>query len=102
MQPRVHATHAARHARVRVVRVGDAWAIRTAPDLGFLMQKETVETRKLSRAAMETLAIIAYHEPVSRAEIAASPCHCAGLSPGVPCCRPALAAPCKARTQITD
>ena len=54
---------------VRVVRVGDAWAIRTAPDLGFLMQKETVETKKLSRAAIETLAIIAYHQPVTRAEI---------------------------------
>lgn len=54
---------------VRVVRVGDAWAMRTAPDLGFLMQKETVETRKLSRAATETLAIIAYHQPVTRAEI---------------------------------
>lgn len=54
---------------VRVVRVGDAWAVRTAPDLGFLMQKETVETRKLSRAAIETLAIIAYHQPVTRAEI---------------------------------
>ncbi len=54
---------------VGVVRVGDAWAIRTAPDLGFLMQKETVETRKLSRAAIETLAIIAYHQPVTRAEI---------------------------------
>ena len=54
---------------VRVTRVGDAWAIRTAPDLGFLMQKETVETRKLSRAAIETLAIIAYHQPVTRAEI---------------------------------
>lgn len=54
---------------VRVVRVGDAWAIRTAPDLGFLMQKETVEQRKLSRAAIETLAIIAYHQPVTRAEI---------------------------------
>ncbi len=54
---------------VRVVRVGEAWAIRTAPDLGFLMQKETVETRKLSRAAVETLAIIAYHQPVTRAEI---------------------------------
>ena len=46
-----------------------AWAIRTAPDLGYLMQKETVETRKLSRAAIETLAIIAYHQPVTRAEI---------------------------------
>ena len=54
---------------VRVVKVGDAWAIRTAPDLGFLMQKETVETRKLSRAAIETLAIVAYHQPVTRAEI---------------------------------
>ncbi len=54
---------------VSVTRVGDAWAIRTAADLGFLMQKETVETRKLSRAAVETLAIIAYHQPVTRAEI---------------------------------
>lgn len=54
---------------VRIVPVGDAWAIRTAPDLGFLMQKETVETRKLSRAAIETLAIVAYHQPCTRAEI---------------------------------
>ncbi len=54
---------------VQVVRVGDGYAIRTAPDLGFLMQKETVEVRKLSRAAIETLAIIAYHQPVTRAEI---------------------------------
>ena len=54
---------------VSVVKVGDAWAIRTAGDLGFLMQKETVEVRKLSRAAIETLAIIAYHQPVTRAEI---------------------------------
>ena len=54
---------------VSVMKIGDAWAIRTAPDLGFLMQKETVETRKLSRAAIETLAIIAYHQPVTRAEI---------------------------------
>ncbi len=54
---------------VTLVKVGDAWAMRTAPDLGFLMQKETVETRKLSRAAIETLAIIAYHQPVTRAEI---------------------------------
>lgn len=54
---------------VRVTKVGDAWAMRTAPDLGFLMQKEMVETRKLSRAAIETLAIIAYHQPVTRAEI---------------------------------
>ncbi|UWR13201.1 SMC-Scp complex subunit ScpB [Sulfitobacter mediterraneus] len=54
---------------VQVVRVGDGYAMRTAPDLGFLMQKETVEVRKLSRAAIETLAIIAYHQPVTRAEI---------------------------------
>lgn len=54
---------------VQLVKVGDAWAFRTAPDLGFLMQKETVEQRKLSRAAIETLAIIAYHQPTTRAEI---------------------------------
>jgi segregation and condensation protein B len=54
---------------VQVIKIGDDWAMRTAPDLGFLMQKETVETRKLSRAAIETLAIVAYHQPVTRAEI---------------------------------
>jgi segregation and condensation protein B len=54
---------------VNLARVGDAWAFRTAPDLGFLMSRETVETRKLSRAAIETLAIIAYHQPATRAEI---------------------------------
>ncbi|MCR9151708.1 MAG: SMC-Scp complex subunit ScpB [Rhodobacteraceae bacterium] len=54
---------------VALVRVGNGWAFRTAPDLGFLMQHEVVETRKLSRAAIETLAIIAYHQPVTRAEI---------------------------------
>jgi len=54
---------------VTLARVGDAWMMRTASDLGFLMQRETVETRKLSRAAIETLAIVAYHQPVTRAEI---------------------------------
>ncbi|MHA6344822.1 SMC-Scp complex subunit ScpB [Roseivivax sp. CAU 1761] len=54
---------------VHLMRAGDGWAFRTAPDLGFLMREETVETRKLSRAAIETLAIIAYHQPVTRAEI---------------------------------
>jgi segregation and condensation protein B len=54
---------------VEIVQVDQAWAIRTAADLGFLMQRETVETRKLSRAAIETLAIVAYHQPVTRAEI---------------------------------
>lgn len=54
---------------VHLVKVGDAYALRTAADLGHLMHKETVEQRKLSRAAIETLAIIAYHQPVTRAEI---------------------------------
>jgi segregation and condensation protein B len=54
---------------VHLVRVGESWAFRTAADLGFLMSREVVETRKLSRAAIETLAIIAYHQPVTRAEI---------------------------------
>jgi segregation and condensation protein B len=54
---------------VRLVRVGEGWAFRTAPDLGHLMHREVVEFRKLSRAAIETLAIIAYHQPVTRAEI---------------------------------
>ena len=54
---------------VNMVKLGDAYAFRTAPDLGHLMQKETAEQRKLSRAAIETLAIIAYHQPATRAEI---------------------------------
>ena len=54
---------------VELSRVGDGWAFRTAADLGFLMSREVVETRKLSRAAIETLAIVAYHQPVTRAEI---------------------------------
>lgn len=54
---------------VTLERRGEAWAFRTAPDLGFLMAREVVETRKLSRAAIETLAIVAYHQPVTRAEI---------------------------------
>ena len=54
---------------VNLVQVGTAWAFRTAPDLGFLLSRETVQQRKLSRAAMEVLAIIAYHQPVTRAEL---------------------------------
>jgi segregation and condensation protein B len=54
---------------VRLERIGDGWAFRTAPDLGWLMRREQVETRRLSRAGMETLAIVAYHQPVTRAEI---------------------------------
>jgi segregation and condensation protein B len=54
---------------VNLVKIGDTYAFRTAGDLGHLMHKEAQETRKLSRAALETLAIIAYHQPVTRAEI---------------------------------
>ena len=54
---------------VNLVRVGGKWTFRTAGDLAWLLSKETIETRKLSRAAIETLAIIAYHQPVTRAEI---------------------------------
>ena len=54
---------------VNLVQVGGNWAFRTADDLGFLLQKEAVEQKKLSRAALEVMAIIAYHQPVTRAEI---------------------------------
>ena len=54
---------------VHLVRIGTGWAFRTAPDLGFLMRRQASESRKLSRAAIETLAIVAYHQPVTRAEI---------------------------------
>lgn len=54
---------------VNLVRVDNAWAFRTAGDLSFLMQREQVQQRKLSRAALEVLAIIAYHQPVTRAEM---------------------------------
>lgn len=54
---------------VELARVGQAHAFRTAADLGFLMRQEAVETRRLSRAGIETLAIIAYHQPVTRTEI---------------------------------
>jgi segregation and condensation protein B len=54
---------------VNVVRVAGRWALRTAPDLAWLLAREDQEKRKLSRAAIETLAIIAYHQPVTRADI---------------------------------
>jgi segregation and condensation protein B len=54
---------------VNFVRVGNAWAFRTAPDLAFMMTRDTIQQKKLSRAALEVLAIIAYHQPVTRAEI---------------------------------
>ena len=54
---------------VNLVRVAGKWAFRTASDLAFVLARDVVEQRKLSRAAMETLSIIAYHQPVTRAEI---------------------------------
>ena len=56
---------------ITLVERGGHWHFQTAPDLAPLLRREREESRKLSRAAVETLAIIAYHEPVSRAEIEA-------------------------------
>jgi segregation and condensation protein B len=54
---------------VTLVQVAGKWAFRTAGDLSFLLSRDAVEQRKMSRAALETLAIIAYHQPVTRADI---------------------------------
>ncbi|MEA3534791.1 SMC-Scp complex subunit ScpB [Rhizobium sp. CC-YZS058] len=54
---------------VNLVQVADHWAFRTAADLSFALQTDEQEVRKLSRAALEVLSIIAYHQPVTRAEI---------------------------------
>ena len=54
---------------VNLVRVAGKWAFRTASDLSWLLTKDSVVPRKLSRAAIETLAIVAYHQPVTRAEV---------------------------------
>ena len=54
---------------VNLVRLAGGWAFRTAPDLAVKLRTERPVTRKLSRAAVETLAVIAYHQPVTRAEI---------------------------------
>ena len=54
---------------INLVRAGKSWAFRTAPDLSQQLNKEIDVPRKLSRAAVETLAIIAYHQPITRAEI---------------------------------
>ena len=56
---------------VELVERGERWHFQTAPDLAYLLRRTREEPRRLSRAATETLAIIAYHEPVSRAEIEA-------------------------------
>jgi segregation and condensation protein B len=64
---RLQAEYAARG--VNIVRVAGKWSFRTANDLAWLMSRDSVEQKKLSRAATETLAIIAYHQPVTRAEM---------------------------------
>jgi segregation and condensation protein B len=56
---------------IELVERGKRWHFQTAPDLAHILRREREDVRKLSRAAVETLAIIAYHEPVSRAEIEA-------------------------------
>lgn len=56
---------------IELVRRGDRWHFQTAADLAHLLRRDREESRKLSRAGIETLAIIAYHEPVTRAEIEA-------------------------------
>jgi len=54
---------------VNLVEVAGKWSLRTAEDLGFILRRETVEQRRLSKAALETMSIVAYHQPVTRAEI---------------------------------
>jgi len=54
---------------VNLVRIGNKWTFRTASDLSWLLTKEAVVPKKLSRAAIETLAVVAYHQPVTRAEV---------------------------------
>lgn len=54
---------------VNLVKVAEKWQFRTAPDLSFLLRREKPEQKRLSRAAIETLAIVAYHQPVTRAQI---------------------------------
>ena len=54
---------------VNLVKTSNKWSFKTAPDLASMMQKEKIVQRKLSKAATETLAIIAYHQPVTRAEV---------------------------------
>jgi segregation and condensation protein B len=56
---------------IQLVERGGKWLFQTAPDMAHILRREREESRKLSRAGIETLAIIAYHEPVSRAEIEA-------------------------------
>jgi segregation and condensation protein B len=54
---------------VNLVKIADKWMFRTAEDLAYLLERHAFEERRLSKAALETLAIVAYHQPVTRAEI---------------------------------
>jgi segregation and condensation protein B len=63
----LQAAYAGRGINLR--RTDDRWAFRTAPDLAFVLRRDVVAEKKLSRAAVETLSVIAYHQPVTRAEI---------------------------------
>ncbi len=56
---------------IHIVRRGERWQFQTAPDMAHMLRRDREEPRRLSRAGIETLAIIAYHEPVTRAEIEA-------------------------------
>ena len=56
---------------IQIVRRGERWQFQTAPDMAHILRRDREEPRRLSRAGIETLAIIAYHEPVTRAEIEA-------------------------------
>jgi segregation and condensation protein B len=54
---------------VNLVQIAGSWTLRTAEDLSFVLRRETFEQKKLSKAALETLSIVAYHQPVTRADI---------------------------------
>jgi segregation and condensation protein B len=70
LDPLLHELQTAYAGRgVNLRRADDRWAFRTAEDLAFVFKSEVVEQKRLSRAAIETLAVIAYHQPVTRAEI---------------------------------
>ena len=65
----LQSSHNYRERGMRLERRGNRYALRTAPDLAPYLQREQVQSRRLSRAALETLAIIAYHQPITRAEL---------------------------------
>jgi segregation and condensation protein B len=70
LDPLLHELQTAYAGRgVNLRRADDRWAFRTAEDLAFVFKRQVVEQKRLSRAAVETLAVIAYHQPVTRAEI---------------------------------